>query len=302
MTRNKQPVGWGTFPSAMATALNWRLLLAWLIVMAIPTVLVALPVGQALSRLLDHSPHADSLAHGFDGLLMGDALYSMLHHNAALAIMPRVALVVTVFLSPFVTGMVIALMRARQRPGFGALMHGGLTQYWRMLRIMLWALIPYGIAVVLGFLAFRWASSGAEDAVLQSTADRGYLIAKIVLVVLLVLAHVVVESTRAQVAADVHLRSATRALGRGVMTTIRRPLATLGLYLATSIVGYVLVGLVGMWRMRVDAIGLGGWLLAVVLAQVIVLLLAWQRTARIAALSRVAQTTHRRRDSFAPAG
>jgi hypothetical protein len=38
-------------------------------------------------------------------------------------------------------------------------------------------------------------------------------------------------------------------------------------------------------------VGVGGWIAAFVLAQVIVLILAWQRTARIGALAMVARAT-----------
>lgn len=302
MTNNKKRVGWGAFPAAAAwAAMQWRLMLLWLVCMALPTVIASLPLGQALGHLLDHSVHAGALAHKFDGLLMGDAIMSLFRHNTALAGTRAMALIVTLLLSPFLTGMVVTAVRAARHPGLGQLMHDGLSQYWRMLRLMLWALIPYAIAVAAGFALFHMASGRADDAVLESVANRGYLIARIILIVLLVLAHAIMESARAQIAADESLRSATRAFGRGIVMLVRRPLATLGLYLATSIVGYVLAALVGMVRIRTDAAGVAGLVVAVLLAQLIVLILAWQRTARIAALAKVARATPSRRRSGAAA-
>lgn len=295
MTKNKQRVGWGALPGAMWAALQWRLMLLWVVCMALPTAIAALPLGRALGRLLDHSVHAEALAHKFDGLLMSDAITSVFRHGAALEAGRSTALVVTVLLSPLLTGMVVTAVRDARHPGLGRLMHGALSQYWRMLRLMLWALIPFAIAVAAGMAMFHAASTRAASMVLESQADHGYLAARIVLGILLVLAHAVMESSRAQVAADESLRSATRAFGRGIAMLACRPLATLGLYLGTSIVGYVLAALVGMWRIRTDAAGMPGLVVAIVLAQLIVVILAWQRTARIDALTRLARVAGRRR-------
>lgn len=288
MTNNKQRVGLGAFPKALWAALQWRVMLIWIVLMALPTAIAAMPMGHALSALLDHSVYADALAHKFDGLLMGDAITSAMRHNTGLGGAYSMAFIVTLLLSPFLTGVVVTAVRSVRYATLGELMHGGLRQYWRMLRLMLWSLIPYGIAFVIGSIAFRMASTHAQTAVLESVADHGYLAAKIILVVLVVLAHAIMESSRAQVAADESLRSATRAFGRGIMMLLRRPLATLGLYLGTSIVGYALVVLVGMLRIRTDAAGVGGYIVAILLAQLIVVILAWQRTARISALTMVA--------------
>ncbi len=295
MTKNRQRVGWGAFPRALWAALQWRVMLIWIVLMALPTAIAAMPMGHALGKLLDHSVHADALAQKFHGLLMGDAVVSMSRHAIGLGGSQSAALLVTLLLSPFLTGVVVTAVRSLRHASLGELMHGGLGQYWRMLRLMLWSLIPYAIAFGIGGFALHVASAHAAKDVLESVADRGHLVARIILLALLVLAHAIMESSRAQVAADENLRSATRAFGRGIVMLLRRPLATLGLYLATSIVGYVLAGLVGMLRIRTDAVGIGGYIAAVLLAQLIVVILAWQRTARISALTMVARTTSSRR-------
>lgn len=293
---NNQRVGLGAFPKALWAALQWRVMLIWIVLLALPTLIVALPVSHALGALLDHSVHATALAQKFHGLLMGDAMFSVIQHNAsAIGASQSVALIVTLLLSPFLTGVVVTAVREARHPTLGELMHGGLRQYWRLLRLMLWSLVPYVIAVVIGMIAYHAADQHADAAILQSVADRGFTVAKVILVVLLVLAHAIMESSRAQLAANDDLKSATRAFGRGIAMLVRRPLATLGLYLGTSIIGYVLAGLVALLRIRTDAAGVGGFIAALVLAQVIVLILAWQRTARIDALARVARATPPRR-------
>lgn len=300
--KNKTRVGWGAFPKALWAALQWRVMLIWIVLMALPTAIVTWPVGHALGALLDHSVHASALAQKFHGLLMGDALHSIMHHNGAvIGASESLGVIITLLLSPFLTGVVVTAVQAPRHPRLGELMHGGLAQYWRMLRLMLWSLVPYIIAVVIAAIAFGAAHGYAAKALLESEADNAALVAKIITIVVLVLAHAMMESSRAQVAADDHLRSATRAFGRGISMLARRPLATLGLYLGTSIVGYVLAGLLGMLRIRTDATGVFGFIAAIVLAQLIVVILAWQRTARISALAMVARATPKRRGSGAAA-
>ncbi len=305
MNRQKQRVGWGAFPAALWAALQWRLLLLWVVFMALPTAVATLPLGHALGERLDHLVNGSRLAQGFDALPMSDVIMSLARHGGPLVSAGQAAMLVTLLLAPFLTGMVVVAARPGRQVGMGALVHGGLGQYWRMVRLMLWGLIPFAIAIAVGMAAFHAASGHADVAVLQSSADHGYLAAKIVLAVLLVLAHAMLESARAQVAADDTLRSATRAFGRGLMLLLRRPLATLGLYLATSVVGYVLAALVVMWRVRTVAAGPAGLVLAVLLAQLVVVILAWQRIARLDALARLARvaTTRRRAGggSLAPA-
>jgi hypothetical protein len=202
-------------------------------------------------------------------------------------------------LSPFLTGMMVSAVRAGRRQSFGELVHGGVGEYWRMFRLLLWALVPFGIALLIGGGASHAADKHAEAAVLQSSAESGRHAASILLLVLLVLAHASVESARAHFAADPNLRSATRALGRGVGMLFRRPLATLGMYLGTSIIGYALVLLLGMWRIRTDAVGIVGVVLAFVLTQLVVAVLAWQRAARLYGLTAVAQAGSSRRSAYA---
>jgi hypothetical protein len=305
MTSHNKRVGLVAFPAALWSALQWRVMLIFIVLMALPTAIATVPIAHALGSLLDHSVQSSAMARHFIGLFMGDALFKLGKHGAALGGAQTMAFIVTLALSPFLTGVIVTAARGVHRARFGELMHGGMYQYWRMLRLMLWSLVPYAIAFIIGGIARHMASNAAASDVLQSSADRGFLIARIILIVLLVLAHVIMESSRAQIAADEGLRSATRAFGRGIATAVRRPLATLGLYVATSVVGYVLAGLVGMWRIRTDAVGLG-LVGAVALTQLIVVILAWQRIARIDALARIARATppqrgRRRGAQLAPA-
>jgi hypothetical protein len=292
---NNDKAGFGAFLGALGAALQWRLLLLWLMVMALPTAIVALPLWKTLGGLLDHSVHASALARQFETLPMSDVIVQVTRHGDWLGGANLGAFIVTLLASPFLTGMVVTAARVPRSLTFGELMHGGLSEYWRLLRLLLWALLPFGVALVIAGAVSGWADKHAAAAVLESSADSGHRVAMIVTIVLLVLAHAMVESGRAQVAADPLQRSATRAFFRGVGMLLRRPLATLGMYLGVSVIGYVIAFLLGMLRVRMDAVGVFGFIAALVVAQLIVVVLAWQRTARLFALGAVARATPARR-------
>src|SRR3569623_745082 len=134
-------------------------------------------------------------------------------------------------LGPLLTGMTVDTGRAGRALGFGQLLQSGVIEYGRMFRLMLWSLLPYAIAIGLGAMAIGVAHMSADHAVLESVADRYQHTAFWVLAVLFVLAHAMVESARAAFIVDPGLRSATRALGRGIVQLLRRPLGSLLSYL-----------------------------------------------------------------------
>ena len=294
MNSHRQSAGISGFFGALGAGLQWKLLLIWLLLMLIPVAVAAWPMSAALGSLLDHSVHSKAWAESFDALGMGDAFIQLGKLMPTIGAAAFAALFLTLLLSPFLTGMVVTSARATRWPGFGQLMHGGLQEYWRMVRVLLWSLVGWGIAIGIGSVALRMAGKYAEKAILESKADLWFNVATTILIVLLVIAHAIAEATRVQFAVDPNLGSATRAWGRGLKMVFGRPLATFGMYLGVSIIGYVLVLGFGMLRIRVPAAGVGSAILAFVLAQLVVLALAWQRTARIHALTAVA----RNRDGY----
>ncbi len=298
----KRHVGFAAYPRALAIGLQWKLWLLWFVFTLIPALFVSRPLHGMLSGLMDHSVHATTWARGFNGLAMTDVIVDVARHGGSM-LGPAAALgmLLTLLLSPFLTGMAVTAARALRRPGFGELMHGGLGEYWRLFRFMLWAFLLLGLAFAIGVAGQHVASHHADHAVLQSQADLGNHIATAVTIVMLVVAHSMVEAGRGQIVADPGLRSATRAFLRGIGTLLRRPLMTLGMYVGVSVIGYVLVLLLGMWRVRVVAAGWGGFVLALLVTLLIVAAMAWMRTARLAAMGAVAQATPARRRSGKPA-
>lgn len=279
----------GALLSSMRTAVQWRLLLLWLLIMLIPASLVALPLRSMLGGLLDSSVHASEWARQFNDLMFSDVIMNLSQHPEWLVTSMAIAQAVTLLLSPFLTGMIVGSGRAGRTLGFGALLQSGFVEYGRMFRLLLWSLVPYGIVIGVGLLGGHLVDKHSEQAVLESQADRYASIAHWVLIIVLVLAQAIVESARAAFIADTSLRSATRALGRGIKQLFRKPVRTLLFYLIVTVIGLVLVLLFGMLRIRVTAVGFVGFVVALLLSQIVVLVIGWMRAARLFALAKVAQ-------------
>jgi hypothetical protein len=184
-------------------------------------------------------------------------------------------------LSPWLAGMVVASIRAGRKLGMGELLQGGLREYGRMFRTLLWSILPLGVAIGIGMAAMHFAGERIDKAILESEAETAGRIGLVVLTVVFVFAHMTVEAGRGWFGADTGLRSAIRAWWRGTKLVLRRPLAALVVYLGTSLVAYVLAALFGIWRLNTSGASIGGFLLGLLLAQLVFLALAWGRIARL---------------------
>jgi hypothetical protein len=288
---------------APLVAMQWRLLLLWVLFLLLPTALVSFPLWRALSGLLDHSVHAQAWAAQFSPLMFGDTMSALSDSAGWFNGVALLGLLLTLLLSPLLNGMVIGSGRAGRALGFSHLLQCGIVEYGRMFRLMLWSILPYAVMAALIGVVFHAVDRIESKAVLESKVDSVSHIAIGVAVLLFVLAQAIVESGRAAFIADNGLRSATRAFGRGFMQLLRRPFSTLLCYLLISLVGYAIALALGVGRMHTPAIGVGGLVLAVLLAQLVVLVLGWVRVARLFALAEVARslTSSRRSSGLPPA-
>jgi len=288
----KRPVGFGAFPRALVAALQWKLLLLWFLLTLIPALIVSRPLHAMLATLLDHSVHADALAKSFHGLAMSDVMVDIGRHGMpALSAAFMLGTLLTLLLSPFLTGMSVTALRGRQPPGFGELMHGGLSEYWRLLRYLLWALVLYAIVWGIGASVFSLVAHYSDKAILESNVDFWSHVANAVMIGVFVVAQSMIEAGRGRIVAEPNQRSATRAFLSGIGTLFRRPLVTLGMFLGVTLVGYVLTLLLGMWRMRVVPFGTLGTVLAFLVLLLLVVSMAWMRTARLAGMAAIAEAT-----------
>ena len=285
-----------TFSTALGAAraaFQWRLLLSWMLLMLIPTAIVALPVWQTLSASLDHSVHAAALAQQLDMTVVADLLGAHGKSAAAFTNAALVALAVTLLLSPLLSGMAITAARADQVPGFRTLAAGALAEYPRMLRMLLWAAVPLGIAVALGASAREAAGMQAATAVQESDVRLASALATAVTLLLFVLAHATVDAGRAALAIERRRTSAIKAWWSGCRILGKRPFATLGLYGLISLAGLGLAALLAIARLNVPGGGAAALVGALQQTQVIVAVLAWMRSARLFALIALARTLPR---------
>jgi hypothetical protein len=321
--------GFSVLASATRAALQWRLLLLWAGCLLAPAALMALPMWRLLAGSFDHSVHAAALALDVDLTALADLMANYGRGGAAFPLAAAEALVMTLLLSPLLSGMAVSAINtlgamgtvaataitrgpmnplstsggaawqtsaAAARPlGLRALLAGGLREYPRMARMLIVALVPLGLAAALGAWAMHAAGSYGETATLQSSSDAARMAALVLLLLLLALAHSTLDAGRAALALDPRRRSAFLAWWQGCKLVMRRPraaLVTLALYLAITLAGLALAALLSVARIHLPPLGAAGVIGGFLLTQLIVMVLAWMRTARLFAMVELAKSPH----------
>ena len=174
--------------------------------------------------------------------------------GAALAGAGIASLLIALLLSPWLTGMVVASIRAGDTLRFGNLLQFGLREYGRMARMLLWARRAARHRV--RDLRRRDAIGREQAGRTRDPADRrGQRVAHRddrAGGVVFVLAHATVEAGRGMLAADPSQRSAVKAWWRGMKLLVRRPVAVLVVYLGTLLAGEGLALALGFARTQRD--------------------------------------------------
>ncbi|MEO7065903.1 MAG: hypothetical protein ABI114_03245 [Rhodanobacter sp.] len=291
MTTNTRAVHTATVIRAIRAATQWRLLLLWALLLSLPTAIVALPLWRSLAAILDHSIHAQAWADHFSAVMFGDTMGVLTQGSFAwFGATFLLGLLLTLLLSPFLNGMLVGSGRAARTLGFGELLQCGIYEYGRMFRVMLWSILPYLVVIAAAGAGFHWADKVGDHAVLESKADMASHAVFWLLGILWIVAQTVVESTRGAFIADTRLRSATRAFGRAWVQLLRRPGSSLIYYVLISLVGYAAAFGFGLARVHIPAVGTLGWLLAMLMTQLVVIAVAWAHVARVFALAEVARS------------
>ena len=273
---------------------QWRLGLLWILATLIPTLIMAVPAGRMLAEVLDHSIFAREWAQQWNLTVVFELMDNYPQFSPALLGAAVVSGLVTLLLWPLLSAMIVSIAQAEQPVGFVALLQGGVRAYGSMLRMLLWSLIPYGIAGAIGYEALHWIKKLGRHAILASTTDHQHTAAMILLILLLVLAHITVEAGRARLAVDPERRSAVKAWWRGVKLVRARPLATFGSYLALTAAGLIVVAMLGVLRINLPGASLIGVLVALGVTQVTVIGVVWMRSSRLFALMQIGADYDRR--------
>lgn len=277
-------------PRAARSAFQWRLLLLWVLWMLVPTAILSAPVWQTLSAQLDYSAHAAAIAQQLDMTVFADLMAAHGKNVGAFNNAAILALIVTLLISPLLSGMAASAARSPATLGFGALTAGGLAEYPRMLRMLLWSAVPLGIAAALGSAAMDAAGEYGEAAILESSADLAANLALALTVLLLALVHATLDAGRAELAIERRRTSAVKAWWSGCKLLFRRPLATVGVYLAISAVGLGLAAGLTVGRINLSGASVAGFIGALLLVQVTVAVLGWMRSARLFAMMELARS------------
>lgn len=284
-----------TLLSALGRALQWRLCLLFVTSSLLCALLACLPAFHWLASVLDHSVHAGAIAAGEAPAMLADAL---LARSAPLGLIGKSAMgsmLLMLLLSPLLAGATVAAARSRTTLGFGDLLRGAISEYGPMLRMLVWSIAPLGFALLVMSLLLAANESAHEDAVDSAGLATGRSIAWWVGGLLFVLAHASLEAGRGWLAADGRLRSALKAWWRGVKLLVKRPIAVLGVYLATTLAGVAVAALLLLLRPHLGDGSVLALVLGLLLSSAVAAALAWSRIARVFGMQALAADMHARR-------
>ncbi len=282
-------------PRALFHAFQWRLLVLWVAASLLCALLASLPVWSWLGKTLDHSLLAPAIAAGTAPVALLDALMSRTAPLLTIGTLTWVSTGLMLLLSPLLVAATLAAARSESTLCFGDLLRNAIGSYFPLLRMLVWSILPFGLAIAVMSGLMGYNASTHEHAILASELAPGRTFALVVGGVLLVLAHASIEAGRGWLGADTSLRSAIKAWWRGTKLLLRRPLATLSAYLIPTLFSLLLALALLMLRQSLGSTGLGSVVLAMLLACTMSAALAWGKAARLFALSQLAGDSHRRR-------
>jgi len=273
----------GQLRSGARLASQWRLLLLWLLALALPWLLALLPLWRALAAQLDQSLAARVLVERFELPVLAEALMGLGQNGfGASALFSSVLLLA--LLLPWLSGSLIAVVRAPLPLGFQALLQGGLREYGRMSRLWLWAMCLLGAVAAMGGGLMHWLGEKTALMQLETEADRWSRAVLLFTGLLFLLVHASLDAARARLALEPQRRSVLKAWRLATRDLWRQPRRLLG-YLLITALGLLAAVLIGLLRVQLAPVGAGSQLLALALGQLLVLALVWMRCARVFALA-----------------
>ena len=285
-----QTFTYAALPRAARSAFQWRLLLLWVGLMLIPTAMLGYTVWSMLSDNLDYSVRAAEVAHQIDLTVFADLMSAHGRLVTGFNQAGVLALITTLLLSPLLSGMAATAARFEGTAGFRALVAGGISEYPRMLRMLVWSVVPLGAAVALGGAAMDAAAEYGHTVIVEADADLAQWGAMAAMLLLFALAHATLDAGRAALVIERRRTSAVKAWWSGCKMLLKRPLATLGVYLAISALGLAIAAALVVGRINVSGASIGGFIAAFLLVQLTVAVIGWMRSARLFAMVHLARS------------
>jgi hypothetical protein len=266
---------------------QWRLLLIWWAAHLMPAVIAGLPLMAFFERHLAHSTRASSVLQRLDGSTFLELLRLLGENGSAQSIgfgLGGGALVLLMS-APFAAGAAIAAAQTDDTLDLRRLSAGAAGLYGRMLRTLLGGLVLLAVACGIAAGAFAIANHANARLLSETTADRNRLLAAVPAALAIFVAHLLIDTARAQFAADNSRRSAVLALARAVRLFVKRPLKILLIGLTGAAAALVPAALVMGLRLEVSQSSAFMIGLAWLLAQAAQISIGWGRNTRLFALA-----------------
>ncbi len=284
--------GVGSLRFANRVALQWRLLLLWTLAMLLPAALMVWPFWATMAGLLDSSIHAAQWAQQLDAIVLADLISKLGENSGSVAQAGMLGLALTLLLSPLLAGAIAgaASAAAGQSPlKFKELVLAGAQRYGRMFRMLLWGVVPLGLAGAVIGGGMAGVKHYAESAILYSDVE---LLTNLVLAVgaiVFLLAHLTLDAGRAQLAVYPSRTSAVKAWWRGCKGIRARFWFSFLAFAGFTVVGLALALAITALRVALPQLGFAWLALGLVLAQAAVVVIGWMRIARLVTLIDIAQ-------------
>lgn len=231
------PAFFATLKAALRASLPWRVVLMWLIGLALLTSLAALPFWRIVAHELDNSIKGSALAHGIHTVAFVDLLARYMQSGIAVNTMTLLGVLLNLALTPFAHGLYVVAYREPTSKSFSALIQGAIKEYWRMFRLQMWSLVPLGLGLgVIGGVSTGLSKYG-EKLIVESDIDLpsaiGYLLAFLVFALL----HSSADAARGLITFDHRVNSVIKAWWRSVKIVLSRPIWTIGMYAVVTLFG-----------------------------------------------------------------
>jgi hypothetical protein len=266
---------------------RWRVLALFAGLALPPSILATLPLWTFLSIQLDRSVAADGLSDGLDVPLAQELVRVLFDERGGymIALGLVAALLVALLVGPWSAGAALAEGRAHQAMRVRGLLAAAGDLYGRLLRMVLVAALPLGLAGVAAAGMFAAADEATLRALTEAAGRAPARWAALGAAVLFFLAHLTVDAGRAHLAAQPTRRSAFLAWVAGVWLVLRRPVRAVVIGIAGTTLGLGLAFALMALRGRLPG-GPGATLApAFVLATLATAAVAWGRSIRLVALS-----------------
>lgn len=280
------------FGAALRAGVSWRLILLWILVTSISTACLGLPIGQILAQKLDHSVHAAEWAQRLDVLMIFDLGYAEQSELPAISGSAELTALLLFILIPLLNAAFVASARAVTPLRLGELIRQSLRQYGPMFRMMFMALLPLIIAGVVEWATMKGVKHYGEHAILAADVDHLKWAALAVSALVFVWANATIDAGRASLALHPDKRSAIKAWWRGLKLVVRHPLRSLALYIVITGIAAILLALIGAVRLHMSATSSWGFLLAVLVTQLLVAVTAWMHYARLFGMLELTRALH----------